>query len=331
MTELKREQARQAFLASSEWADSQITALQPDASFRQYFRLKIGDFSAMLMDAPPERENVAAFLSVTRHLQQLGIRVPRILAEDEAAGFAIIEDLGDQTFTRLLADGGNQQAMYEQAVDSLVAIADHPDATRINLPSYDCDFMLGEVRLFVDWYLPAREGTDPDTSVINDYLACWSEIMRNLPDLPPTLVLRDYHVDNLIMVDGGCALLDYQDALLGSPAYDLVSLLEDARRDIPESLQQRMLERYFASRPGIDQKPFIQHYVAWGMQRHLKVAGIFTRLWLRDGKPHYLGHLDRVMKLLDRNVHNPVVAPFYQWLNDYEVSLRHTDFTHKDT
>ena len=94
MTELEREQARQAFLASSEWADSQITALQPDASFRQYFRLKIGDFSAMLMDAPPERENVAAFLSVTRHLQQLGIRVPRILAEDEAAGFVIIEDLG---------------------------------------------------------------------------------------------------------------------------------------------------------------------------------------------------------------------------------------------
>jgi aminoglycoside/choline kinase family phosphotransferase len=302
--------------------DASIAPLKADASFRRYFRIDAGDRSLMLMDAPPPREDVRPFVRIARHLLHMGLRAPRIHAVDAESGLVLLEDFGDETYTRLLNEGADPATLYAMAVDTLVHLHTREESATLDAPPYDTRRLLDEAALLVDWYLPAHCGRSLETTARAAYLAAWRQVLDGLPTMAPTLVLRDYHVDNLMRVRDvtgqiECGLLDFQDALIGAPAYDMVSLLEDARRDLPAALATRMLNRYFAALPRLDNDEFRRWYAVLGVQRHCKVAGIFVRLCARDGKHAYLAHIPRVMRLLDAGLAAVDLSPVRAWLEGH--------------
>ncbi len=311
-----------AFLAAAGWGGVEPQLLAADASFRRYFRLFRDSETAVLMDAPPPHEDVRAFHQVQRLLRGLGLSAPRAIAVEEAAGLMLLEDLGDLTFTRALADGASEDELYRLAVDLLVAL--HGSFTPLaaadaELPSYDDARLLDESVLLVDWYLPAL-GREASPALREEYREAWREVFPLARAVPETLVLRDYHVDNLMVLEGrdgvaACGLLDFQDAVLGPLTYDLVSLLEDVRRDVSPALAAEMRERYLAGAPGLDRAAFDASYAVLGAQRNAKIVGIFTRLCRRDGKPQYLQHIPRTWRLLEGDLEHPALGPVKAWFD----------------
>lgn len=327
MGDSERDAARRTFLDSAGWAGSGILALPPDASFRRYFRVHQGGRAAMLMDAPPPQENVGAFVRVAQHLSVLGLRVPQVFFHDPQSGFALLEDLGDDTFTHLLATGTDERELYRLAVEALGVIQSHPDAAAIDVPDYDAVLLVDEVLRLVDWFYPSVRGEVAPDSVRREFADLWHAVFAALPPVAPTLVLRDFHVDNLISVhaaDGTvqCGLLDFQDAVTGSPAYDLMSLLEDARRDVPSALADEMKQRYHQRMNTADRHAFELHFHALAAQRHCKVLGNFSRLYRRDGKSTYLAHIPRVVAQLQNHLGIPHLRSLQRWL-DTHLPMRH--------
>jgi aminoglycoside/choline kinase family phosphotransferase len=317
---MPRDKLLDDFLRRAGWGGADRRKLAGDASFRRYDRLAMNGTPSVLMDAPPPMEDVRPFLTVARLLQSLGLSAPRILAEDVEHGFLLLEDFGDSTYTRLLAAGADETELYALAVDALIALHRRFDAKAAgDVPPYDEARLLAEAALLVDWYLPALRGRPTDPAMREEYLELWRAALVHAGGAPTTLVLRDYHVDNLIRLPGregvaACGLLDFQDAVIGAASYDLVSLLEDARRDVPQPLAASMLERYLAAFPGLDRDAFMASYAVLGAQRNCKIVGIFTRLSVRDGKPHYLQHIPRVWGLIERDVAHPALAEVKRWL-----------------
>jgi len=315
------------FLDRAGWGAAARGPLAGDASFRRYDRLMAGEDRAVLMDAPPPQEDVRPFAMIARHLDRLGLSAPQILAEDTAAGLLLLEDLGDDTYTRVLAapDGPGEEALYALAVDVLIDLhkRDRTDALPEGLPAYDEAKLLDEALLLTDWYMPAILGRETPAEIRDGYEESWRRVLAPAMAAPPHLVLRDYHVDNLIWLpdrDGvaRCGLLDFQDAVAGHAAYDLMSLIEDARRDIAPDLHGRMLARYRNAFPALMQDngawaAFERDFAVLAAQRHAKVIGIFTRLWRRDAKPDYLVHIPRVWRLLERALAHPALAPVAEW------------------
>jgi N-acetylmuramate 1-kinase len=318
-----RGRAMAAFLAAIGWSGIQPAMLAGDASFRRYYRLSNGSGSAVLMDAPPPQEDVGPYVGVAKILQRLGLSAPKVFAEDRVRGFLLIEDFGDDTYTRLLAGGADEVALYALAIDTLVALQRAVSADGLpDLPPYDEARLLAEAALLTDWYAPAVLGAPLPAAAREEYLALWREILPEAALPGPNLVLRDYHVDNLMLLRGrpgvrGCGLLDFQDAVCGPAAYDLVSLLKDARRDVPPVLCTAMTERYLAALPAIDRAAFGRSAAILAAQRNCKILGIFTRLWRRDGKPGYLRHIPRVWRLIEEDLRAPALAPIAAWLDRY--------------
>lgn len=313
-----RQAVIEAFLHRHGWGGAQRGRLAGDASFRHYDRIRDGARRAVLMDAPPPQEDVRPFVRIARHLESLGYSAPAILAADEAAGLLLLEDLGDDTYTRLLAQGADEERLYRLAVDLLADLHRRVGAVPANLPDYDDERLLTEALLLPDWYMPAI-GQPLSEAARTDYLAAWTALFPVARAVPATLVLRDFHVDNLMLVDrpglAACGLLDFQDAVAGPLTYDLMSLLEDARRDIDSGLIAAMKQRYLEAMPGLDRDAFAASWAVLAAQRHAKVIGIFTRLCRRDGKAQYLHHIARVWRLLDQAVAHPALAPVAAWLD----------------
>jgi aminoglycoside/choline kinase family phosphotransferase len=306
------------FLDRAGWGSAERWTLAGDASFRRYDRLRRGTEHAVLMDAPPPQEDVRPFLKVTRLLHRLGLSAPRVFAEDVEAGLLLLEDLGDDTYTRLLAAGHDEERLYALAIDVLAHI--HRNFSGADLPPYDEGRLLTEASLLVDWYMPAVRGRPTEPALRQEYVDTWKRVLPLAKGAADTLVLRDYHVDNMMLLKGregvaACGLVDYQDAVIGPAAYDLVSLLEDARRDVSETLQRTMLDRYFAAMPATDRENFMTSYAVLGAQRNAKIVGIFTRLCRRDGKPQYLRHIPRVWRLLEGDLGHAALAPVRAWLD----------------
>ncbi|MBT6277241.1 MAG: phosphotransferase [Chromatiales bacterium] len=312
-----RNEARAAFLACCGWGEAIVTPLPADASFRRYFRLQKNGTTRLLMDAPPP-EDVHPFVLVGEHLRKGGLSAPRIDHADQAAGFLLLEDFGDATFTNLLAHGKSERQLLEMAVDTLVHLHEWPGATDIPLPPYDTETLLREAALFPDWFMLHRRNRACSAPAREAYIAAWRGVFDALPPVTPMLVLRDYHVDNLMLLDGregvdACGLLDFQDALIGPAAYDLVSLLEDARRAIDAELKAHLFSRYVASTSTSNPELLDAYCAVLGAQRHAKVAGIFVRLSVRDGKPHYLKHIPHVLAMLADRLAHPLLAEVRQW------------------
>ncbi len=314
------------FLASAGWAGAVRRPLAGDASFRHYERLSRSGGSAVLMDAPPPKEDVRPFLAIARHLSRLGYSAPVIKAADEVAGFVLLEDLGDDLYTRVLAgpDGARlEPELYAAAIDLLADL--HTRQAPEGLARYDEPRLLTETELFLDWYVPRRFGRMVEPAEREAYRAAWREVLPFAWRAPAALALRDYHADNLIWLptrggttpdpQGICrvGLLDFQDAIVAPMPYDLVSLLEDARRDVPAPLVETMIARYLAARPELDETIFRTAYAVLGAQRNVRILGIFSRLCVRDGKARYLGFLPRVWALVEHDLSHPALAPVARW------------------
>lgn len=300
-----------AFLARVGWSRAAIVPLAGDASFRRYFRVIDGARRAVLMDAPPPHEDPRPFIAMAEHLAGQGFAAPAIHARDLEQGLVLIEDFGDLRVREYVDENPAQElAVYRRAVDLLAALHRQPAAA---LPPYDRAVYQREAALLVEWYCPAV-GLSVDAA---GYRAGWDAVLPlvEASASPTVTVLRDYHAENIMLIDRpaahGLGLLDFQDALAGHPAYDLVSLLQDARRHVPEAVEAAMLAHYRAIMPVPDD--FAAAYAVLGAQRNAKIIGIFTRLWKRDGKPRYLSLLSRMWDLLERDLRHPALAPVAEW------------------
>lgn len=274
----------------------------------------------MLMDAPPPHNDAPQFVKIAEHLLAAGYSAPRILERDAEQGFLLLEDLGDQTFTQALAAGSKEGPLYTAAVDLLISLHQRDVETlTTGVPPYDDRVLQTELDLFTHWYLPAVPGLSVDLDQRDVYRDIWAAVLPIARLVPETLVLRDYHVDNLMVLDRpppkSVGLLDFQDALKGPVLYDLVSLLRDARRDVDPALMADLSARYLAAFPTVDALNFDAAFACLSVQRNLKIIGIFTRLAKRDGKPGYLKHIPRCWRMIEADSQHPALAPIVVWLD----------------
>ncbi|WP_428027699.1 aminoglycoside phosphotransferase family protein [Altererythrobacter sp.] len=306
------------FLAEAGWAGADIDPIPGDASFRRYFRIhRVGDSGAdraMLMHAPPPHEDPAPFLHVAHWLTGHGMRAPAIMAEHAAEGWVLLEDFGNDRMRDWLdLHPESETAAYEGAIDALVELHSKPAGP---FHPYDMEVYQREAGVFTEWYCPAM-GLSVDEA---GYCAAWDEALGPMipRQQPGVTVLRDYHAENIMLLGdpaSGAAqgLIDFQDALVGHPAYDLVSLLQDARRDVSPELERAMLDRYLSA---VDiGAEFEADYARLGAQRNAKIVGIFTRLYKRDGKPRYLELIPRVWEAMERDLAHPALAPVALWFD----------------
>jgi tRNA threonylcarbamoyl adenosine modification protein YjeE len=343
--------AIRAFLARSGFAEAARQYMQGDASTRAYERLTLAGASYILMnspkrpDGPPVRdgkpysaiahlaENVTPFVAMAGALRERGLSAPAIFAADRAAGLLVIEDLGRE----LVVDGvaaAPIEARYEVAADLLAALHRQalPDVLPVEpgvdyaLPRYDMEALLIEAELLVDWYLPLLDAKLAPAKR-DAYVALWRDALLPVFETPATWVLRDFHSPNLLWLPeregvARIGLLDFQDAVMGPAAYDLASLLQDARVDVPEMMEIALLSRYTRTRraadAGFDAPAFAKAYATLAAQRASKILGIFARLDRRDGKPQYLRHMPRVWAYLQRSLAHPALAPLAAW---YRVNV----------
>ena len=303
------------FLATCGWRGAEIVPLAGDASFRRYFRVISGDRQAVLMDAPPPHEDPRPFAAVGRWLIDRGLSAPKVLASDLERGLLLLRDFGDVRFRETVdSDAGREHELYALATDVLVHLHKHPPMP--GLPVHGLDQWLDEVALFTDWYCPAV-GLTVDAA---EYRSVWAQVLEPVArdGLGPVTVLRDYHAENIMLVEGRegvrhLGLLDFQDALSGHPAYDLASVLEDARRDVPQQIEREMLDRYLAAAGQGD--TFERAYWALAAQRNTRILGVFTRLWKRDDKPRYREFQPRMWGLLERDLEPPHLKPLRDWFD----------------
>ncbi len=320
---MSREEQLDTFLQQAGWGDADRALLARDASFRWYDRLNKSGETRVLMNAP-KPENPAVFAKVDRLLESVGSTVPHIYAEDFDNGFLLLEDFGDNTFTRLIAKGHDEKELYTRAVTELINIQKKIDGAN-GLQPYDDELMGFEASLLPDWYIKHVVGTTLSDEAMTEFKALWQELFDIIHTVPNTLNLLDYHVDNLMITpDNRCGLLDFQDARFGPVTYDLASLLEDARRPVPADIQEDMLDLYFKELPQFDTPEFRKSYPLMAVQRHTKVIGIFIRLCVRDGKDRYLKHVPFVWSLLEKHLDNPLLARYKKWLDTYvPTDIRH--------
>lgn len=310
-----------AFLKRAGWQDAELTALAGDASRRRYFRaIRPGtDQRAVLMDAPPDSgEDVRPFLSIGHYLRAIGLSAPEILDADADQGLLLIEDLGDDLFARVAAARPDmERPLYELATDLLARL--HREAPPANLATYTPNRMTEQAALILDWYLgPVSETmTETDRRAFTDTI---HDLLRRHIREADVLIQRDYHSENLLWLPDRqgvkrVGLLDFQDATRGHRMYDLVSLLQDARRDVPPALEAAMRQHY-AEASGTPLAEDDVAYAVLGAQRNLRILGVFARLALRDGKPHYLDLMPRVWGLLRRNLAHPALRELHQITTD---------------
>jgi tRNA threonylcarbamoyl adenosine modification protein YjeE len=352
---VERIAAVRQFIAESGYSEAVRQHMQGDASTRAYDRLFVRDKSLVLMnaprrpDGPPVRdgkpysaiahlaEDVAPYVAMAKGLRRHGFSVPDIYHADLAQGLLLIEDLGEERVVEGDPPAPIKQR-YETAIDALIALHDYrlPDTLPVAphvqyaIPPYDLDAFLIEAELLLDWYLPRLTApVKPEARAA--FQALWREALQPAIDSPPTWVLRDYHSPNLLWLQHRSdvqrlGILDFQDAVIGPAAYDVASLLQDARVDVPEPLEVELLGRYLRRRragdPGFDPAQFIRMYVALAAQRASKILGIFARLDLRDGKPQYLRHMPRVWAYLQRSLAHPSLARLHEWYDANVPALK---------
>jgi aminoglycoside/choline kinase family phosphotransferase len=303
------------FLNRTAWQSAACELLAGDASARRYFRLRQDGLTAVLMDASAIPETVPPFILVDEHLRQLGFSAPEILGRDETNGFLLLEDFGDATFARLLDGGSEPEPLFTLATDVLVALHQREGANPKGLRTYDPEKMLADLDVFLQWCVPKLwEAGNAE------FRAVWREVLPIAHQVPTSLLLRDYHAANLMMLPNRegiqkAGLLDFQDAYQGPATYDLMSLLEDARRDISESLRREMVARYLERFSRLDAEAFKTSFAILAALRHTRVLAIFERLSRLENKHDYRRlHSPRVQRLLKSALQHPALAGVKHWM-----------------
>lgn len=344
---LRRLSAIADFLKDTAWASAARVFLEGDASFRRYERLVMGEKTAVLMDMAERpdgpivkngkpysaiahlAENINAVLAVNSCLAERGYSAPKIFAARAKDGLAVIEDLGSDVYGKKMLRGDDMEEPLDEAVRLLADMANQSWPAKVAIPdngwhhvsAYDREAMTIEVELVLDWFWPFAKASTPSPKDRAEFLEIWSELFSLAEHNKPVWILRDYHSPNLMWLperDGiqRVGLIDTQDCVLGHPAFDVASLLQDARVDVDFALADRLLDKYCALRkgePGFDEAAFRSAYAFFGAQRATKILGIFARLAKRDGKRGYLRHMPRVSRYLERNLGHPRLAGLRQW------------------
>ncbi len=339
------------FIAAAGWGDAMATYLQGDASSRTYTRLHRANESAVLMDAPTQpdgppvrkgkpysadahlAEDINPFVAVADALRMHGFATPEIYACDLPRGLLLMQDFGGNVLGDMVRSGDDMAPLWRAAVDVLLDLRTTPvpaslparDQVAHTLPTYDLGALEIELSLLPDWYWPLVNGSSMSATLHDTFTKAWRPVLDRLLALAPAWVLRDYHSPNLMWLDGGSGthqigLLDFQDAVRGPAAYDLVSLLQDARIDVPAALETELLQHYCTradADPAFDQSAFAFAYAALGAQRNTKILGIFARLAKRDGKPGYLRHLPRIWSYLERDLMHPELTDLRGWYDQH--------------
>jgi hypothetical protein len=300
------------FLATTRWSEARLESLAGDASNRRYLRLSQGNNeTAVLMDAPPEKgEDIRPFIKIAEELHRVGLSAPQLLARDTTHGFLLLEDLGDDLFARVVEHTPEQETqLYEAATDVLLALHAHPVPQ--DLAIYSPKIMTEMAAMAYRWYLRGLD--QPFHEAAAEFEGVFEPLIAALAPNTDVLIQRDYHAENLLWLPDRegitrVGLLDFQDAMCGHRAYDLVSLLQDARRDVQPALEAKMIDRYIST-SGQPRNAFEAAYHALGVQRNLRIIGVFARLSMHSGKPHYVDLIPRVWRYLLRDLDHPALSP----------------------
>tara|TARA_B100001142_G_scaffold154567_1_gene155049 strand:+ start:1224 stop:2195 length:972 start_codon:yes stop_codon:yes gene_type:complete len=305
------------FLKNNQIETKNLIPIKNDASFRKYFRVD----KKILMDADPHLgEDVGSFININHVLREFKLNVPEIFTIDKENGFLLLEDLGENIFSQIL-NSENEEQLYKQAIDVLVEIY-KKDLNKFSnftfLEKYSVEKLQDESQLFIEWYLKKYLKINITDTDIKNFKDIIYKIFNNLDTKFEKLVLRDYHVDNLILQKSKLGLkqvgiLDFQDAVLGSSSYDLISIIEDVRRPISKDLKN-ILIKYFIDLTGYDSNQLEKELAFYSVQRNLKILGIFSRLNLRDNKSKYMGYNDNAWKYIESNLNNPTMSDLKVWL-----------------
>jgi aminoglycoside/choline kinase family phosphotransferase len=281
---------------------ARIAPASADASFRRYFRVWHDGRTYIAMDAPPGREDLGPFIQVAEILAASGVNVPRVLERDADRGFLLMTDLGSRVYLDALREGEDPDRLYGDAITALVRIQSQAPAGARRLPAYDAGRLQQEMALFPEWFLSRHLGLRLSARELGLIERAVAQLTEAALGQPQVLVHRDYHSRNLMVCDKNPGILDFQDAVRGPATYDLVSLLKDCYISWPRESVLEWLDLYRAAAAqaglqfGSDRAAFIEAFDLMGLQRHLKVLGIFARLWYRDGKPGYLADLPLVLE-----------------------------------
>lgn len=307
----------EGFLKSNQIEIKNLIPIKNDASFRKYFRID----KKILMDADPTLgEDVSSFININNLLNEFQLNVPEIYSIDKENGFLLLEDLGEDIFSKIL-DNKNEEKLYKQAIEILAEIH-KKDLNEFNysiLPKkYSIEKLLQESQLFIDWYLKKFLKLDISKTEIKDFSDIISKIFSSLEPKLEKLVLRDYHVDNLILQSSKVGLkqvgiLDFQDAVIGQSSYDLISIIEDVRRPITKDLKTRLID-YFVGLTGYDLNNLKNELAFYSVQRNLKILGIFCRLSIRDNKPNYMSYNNNAWIYIESNLNNPIMKDLQNWI-----------------
>tara|TARA_R110000868_G_scaffold57875_4_gene178535 strand:+ start:21962 stop:23044 length:1083 start_codon:yes stop_codon:yes gene_type:complete len=350
-----RDETIREFLSAAGWGDAARAPLAGDASTRRYERLNGPKGRAVLMDWPRAPEvpvpsgqqsysqiahlavDCRPFVAVCDYLNGAGLAAPEIFARDLDAGLLLSEDLGDDLFGPAIdagtgPDGTSLDDMYRAAVDVLIALQSRPapmtlpvgDGTLHHVPPFDDGIFRAELNVPLDWYFPVVLGREAGEAERAEFHDIWSGLRPMIDAGPRTLFLRDFHSPNMLWLGAQTGirrvgLIDFQDALIGSRAYDVVSFLQDARKDVPRAREEAMLALYVSRAKseldGFDESDFRAAYATLGAERALRLIGLWPRLLKRDNKPHYMAHMPRTMEYLNRNLSHPALAPLKAWLD----------------
>jgi len=310
--------------------DPRIVAASEDASFRSYWRVLGPGISPILMDAPPQREDIAAWLMIAERLRAAGLHAPAVFASDLVNGFVLMEDLGDRTYLPELTEHTVEQ-LYGEALDALLVM--QRDISARDLPTYDSRRLRQELDLLPQWFIRKHLGVTPRLGGDDTLEAAFHTLSEGALEQPQVFVHRDYHSRNLLITaENSPGIIDFQDAVRGPIAYDLVSLLRDCYIEWPEAQVEEWVERYrvrlvAAGLTHADPVTFLRWFDWMGVHRHLKVLGIFCRLWYRDGKRQYLADLPRVWGYTHRIASRyeelkPLAAILERWIDGRDLSER---------
>lgn len=312
----------EAFLQQHGWAVPQSQRQEiADASFRRYFRLKREGKTRLLMDAPPP-ESVEPYLRVAKIMADIGLSVPEIYGACSNSGLVLLEDFGNNDFKQALAGGVAEATLYDAAFQALVHW--HKNATPLHYGTLP-DFWaapLNTPRLLVEWFIPEVTNKPTPPALVEEFLALWESLQHVAEDAPTTLVHRDFASMNLFYLPTrpahqACGIIDFQDAQQGAATFDIASLLYDVRRDVAPAVRQQFIERYLAAFPNLHRPAFMASLAVVGARRNCRIAGLFLRLYRRDGKKTYLQYLPRVWGLIEEAVQHPVLYPVKQWLDKH--------------
>ena len=299
----------------------EIFPLPGDASFRTYERIIAGEQRFILMNSPPEHYSLTPFINIAEFLRKESFSAPNIYHSDHINGFMLLEDFGSKSIANYLnelTDLTSKERIYKLIIELLIKLQFTPPPS--NLEVYDIELLIKDLEIFTDWYVPFKTGIYLNNEQKNEFVIIWEEILKKLPPAPLCVVLRDYHVENMMLLKregiNSIGLLDFQDAIIGHPLYDVVSVLEDARIEVNKDFGYKFLDYYLSLNDNLTKNDGYISYHILAAHRNSRILGVFARKAIRDGQNNYLKYMPRVLNYLDNDLSHPVLTPVKNWIND---------------